>query len=302
MSRTKKVWLIVAACLCGGGVLIMASAFLFGGLFLGDMETGRYETNETVLSGEVREIAINTDTADVSFVLTEDSDYRVVCHEETHAKHSVQIAGGVLSVKIHNTRKWYDYINVSLESASITVYLPQSAYGALHVKTDTGNVEIPETFSFGALELSTDTGNIVCDAPVSGDVKLRSDTGNVRFGGTGAGTFTAQTSTGNVRVEGTKVSAGLTAKTSTGEITLDGVVAAGAMEITSSTGEVELSLCDASRLQIKTSTGEVEATLLSEKQVDADSSTGDVDVPRNGHGGACVIRTSTGDITVRFVS
>lgn len=302
MSRTKKIWLIVAACLCGGGVLIMASAFLFGGLFFGDMETGKYETNETVLSGEVREIVIDTDTADVSLVLTEDRDLRVVCHEETRAKHSVQVADGVLSVKICNTRKWYDYINVSFERASITVYLPQSAYGDLRVKTDTGRVEIPERFSFGTLEISTDTGDIVCDAPVSGDVKLHSDTGNVRFGGTDAGAFSVQTSTGNVRILGTKVSAGLTAKTSTGEITLDGVVAAEAIEITSSTGEVELSLCDASRLQIKTSTGEVEATLLSEKQVDADSSTGDVDVPRNGHGGACVIRTSTGDITVRFVS
>ena len=302
MSRTKKVWLIVAACLCGGGVLIMASAFLFGGLFFWDMETGKYETNEYVVSGEVREIAINTDTADVSLVLTEDTDYRVVCHEETHAKHSVQIADGVLSVRIHNARKWYDYINVSFESASITVYLPQSAYGALRVKTDTGRVEIPETFSLGTLEISTDTGDIVCDAPVAGDVKLQSDTGDVRFGGADAGAFSVQTSTGSVHVEGTKVSAGLAAKTSTGEIALDGVIAAGAMEITSSTGEVELSFCDASRLQIKTSTGEVEATLLSEKQVDADSSTGDVDVPRNGHGGACVIRTSTGDITVRFAS
>lgn len=299
MSRTKKIWLIVAACLCGCGGLMMASVFLFG-ISFADMETGKYVTNEYADLGEVRGIAIDTDTADVSFLPSEDGTCRVVCHEETRAKHSVQLTDGLLSVKIHSTRKWYDFINVSFESASVTVYLPAGIYETLSVKTDTGDVRVPDKFSFGELDISTDTGDIVCNGAVTGNVTLATDTGDVHLSATDAGALSVRTSTGNVRVDGTRVSAGLTAKTSTGEITLDGVIAEEAMEITSSTGNVRLSQCDASRLQIKTSTGEVEATLLSEKSVDADSSTGDVDVPRNGRGGACVIRTSTGDIRVRI--
>ena len=302
MKKATMVWLIVAASLVLAGLLTVTCGLAMAQWDFSLLSSTKLETNTHEITEVYQNISVATDTADVVFIPCEGEKTSVVCHESVKETHRVEVRDGTLFIELVDTRKWYDYINVSFESASITVYLPQSAYGALRVKTDTGRVEIPEKFSLGTLEISTDTGDIVCDAPVAGDVKLQSDTGDVRFGGADAGAFSVQTSTGSVHVEGTKVSAGLAAKTSTGEITLDGVIAAGAMEITSSTGEVELSFCDASRLQIKTSTGEVEATLLSEKQVDADSSTGDVDVPRNGHGGACVIRTSTGDITVRFAS
>ena len=302
VRRAKKIWLIVAAALTGAGLILFAVAFAAMQFQLSGLEMQGMETNVHTPTGEISKIFIQTDTADVTLAPSENGECSVVCREEERATHSVSITGGVLSVKVENGRRWYDYINLSFESPSVTVYLPAGTYEALSVKTHTGSVEIPQVYSFGSMELSTDTGDVRCDAAVMGLLKASSNTGNLQFGGAAAGELSLSASTGTVCVKDVQVPGTVKIKTSTGEITLDGVVSEGTMEITSSTGEVELSLCDASRLQIKTSTGEVEATLLNEKTVDADSSTGDVDVPRNGRGGACVIRTDTGDITVRFVS
>jgi len=71
-----------------------------------------------------------------------------------------------LKIEINDTRKWYDYIGFYFKMPRITISIPPKQYGTLNIRCSTGNIQIPEGFSFesaqqGSLTVETDTGNII---------------------------------------------------------------------------------------------------------------------------------------------
>lgn len=62
--------------------------------------------------------------------------------ERSNVKHEVLLNEGTLSVVVTDTRKWYEYIGIDFGKTKITVYIPAGDYGALSVKTDTGNIKL----------------------------------------------------------------------------------------------------------------------------------------------------------------
>lgn len=302
MSKSKKIWLIVAATLCAVGILTLGGAVLVMGAELSTMKNMRIETNEYFPEGEIENIRIETDTANISLEVSEDGKCRVVCHEETRAKHTVRVTDGILCIQVHNEKVWYDYINISFEQPSITVYLPEQMYTSLSVDTDTGDVQIPSVFFFDEFLASTDTGNISCKASVALRAEIETDTGDVSFEGARlTENIKLETDTGRIHLKDISCK-GLKVESATGDIKLERVIALEAINVKSSTGNVRLLQSDAAQLRIQTSTGDVSGTLLTEKQFHASSSTGNIDVPQWTDGGRCEIKTSTGNISVKVES
>ena len=321
MSTATKVWLIVAAS------LVLVGCLIFGGVMMtlhGDftkLSTSKYVTNEYTIEEDFKDISVLTDTADTVFVPYDGDKCTVVCREQENARHTVTVKDGVLSVELHDTRKWYHYIGINWSSPTVTVYLPKEAYGSLRIKSSTGDVEIPKDIKLDSIDVTATTGDVRCNASAEQDIRIKTSTGRIDVANVSADTIDLSVTTGRVSVSNAvcegdvsiSVSTGrasvsdvkcqnLTSTGDTGDILLTQVVASKTFSIERDTGDIKFDRCDADEMVIVTDTGDVTGTFLSDKVFIYKTDTGDVDLPRTQSGGRCEITTDTGDIRISIRS
>ena len=317
MRKATKIWLMTAALLVLIGCILFVGVMSTLGWDFAKLSTVKYETNTYEINEVFSEISINTDTADIIFVLSDDGKCKVECYEEENAKHSVTIEEDVLVVKINNQKSWYDYIGLHFGSPKITIYLPKTEYTALSISESTGDIEIPKDYSFGNVDISLSTGDVDFFATASRSIKIKTSTGNIRVENTSAGSLDLSASTGKVTVSGVTCKGTITLGVSTGKahltnvacesvisigstgnITLGNVIATEKISIERSTGDVKFIGSDAAEIYVETDTGDVTGSLLSNKVFITDTDTGRVDVPKTTTGGRCKIDTDTGDVEI----
>lgn len=297
MSKSTKKWLIAAAVLTVMGVMLWIGGANAMGFHFAGLSTRKFQTNTYELDGDFHSIAIDVETAEVRLLPSEDGRCRVECLEEERFTHTAGIHDGVLTVGTVDSRKWYDYIGISLQTPSVTVYLPKDAYIALSVTTQTGNIQVPDRYRFETVRITGTTANITCEAAVSERVELQTTTGKITLGGLDTQTVMLRATTGRIELRDVTCQQ-LTAQNSTGLICLKHVIAKESMRLANSTGGVRFDGCDGARITVETSTGSVKGTLLSEKIYMTDTATGRISVPKTASGGICAITTGTGNIEI----
>ena len=317
MRSAKKIWLIVAAALVVLGLLICTVVMSIFGWNFKKLSTAKYETNEHSVTDAFNNISIDTRTADIEFLPSDNDTCSVVCHEMVKAKHSVFVEDGTLKIKLNDERKWYDFLSIGFDSPKITVYMPAGEYGMLYINNRTGDINITGSFGFESIDILVSTGDVSCGASVAGCLSIETSTGNIRAENLYCGSAVLTATTGkinlsNLQIDGdlaVGVSTGNTvisslscnnfkSSGSTGNITLNSFIARGGMSVSRSTGNVQLNDCDASEIYITTDTGNVKGHLLSEKVFITNTDTGRVDVPKTVNGGRCEITTDTGNIEI----
>ena len=276
MSSVKKGWLIAAAVLVVGGLLMVGGAVYFCDLDFHQFNTLKYEMHSTDIDPEFEQIDIDTSVAAVSIELSPDGNCRLDCYEPSKMKHSAQVENGVL--KIREVQKWEGGFGIDMEEPTLTLYLPKDQYAALKLMVDTGDIRVPKIFTFDRVQIGSDTGDVDFQAGVTGQAQFKTDTGTVKAAGVSCGNFTAESDTG--------------------EILLENVIASGTLDVTSQTGDVRLKECDGAEIYITTDTGDVKGTILTEKVFLTETDTGEVNVPKSLTGGRCEITTQTGDIDI----
>lgn len=318
MRKTTKVWLITAASLVLIGCILFAGVMSVLKWDFMKLSTVKYETNTYEISEAFDGISMNTDTADIIFAFSDDGKCKVVCHEEEKANHSVSVEDGTLTIELIDDRSVYDfigYIGLNFGSPKIRVYLPKAEYTSFLIHEDTGDVEIPEDFTFKDVDISLSTGDVDFGASASEMIKIKTSTGDICVENIFAGSLELSVSTGKVTALGVNckgdvtvgVSTGkayltdiacknLISSGSTGDISLDNVIAAEKFSIKRSTGDVSFDSSDAAEIFVATDTGDVTGTLLSEKSFFTQTDTGKIEVPKTFAGGKCEIKTDTGDI------
>lgn len=318
MRKSTIIWLVIAACL-----IVIGSALFVGAMSANDwnfalLGTDKFETNTHPIDQEFTDLSIHTDTAHVYFALSDDATCKVVCYEQENVRHDVSIQDGTLTVTVDDQRLWYQHIGIHFTAPQITVYLPQSQYGNLSIKSDTGHVELPKDLTFESIHISESTGSVTCHASSPGPVKIKTSTGAIRIQGISAQNLELTASTGVISVSDVtcagetkiKVSTGLvkltnmtctalTSTGSTGSITLTSVIASEKFSIETDTGSVKFDSCDAAEIYVQTDTGSVTGTLLSDKVFFTETDTGSVSVPKTTSGGRCEVTTDTGDIKLK---
>jgi len=318
MRTGTKVWLITAAS------LVLIGGILFAGLMtaikwdFAALSTVQYETNTYEIREGFDEIFVNTDTADIAFLLSDDGKCRVTCYEEENAKHSVTVEAGTLTVEWIDKRSANDitgYIGINIGSPKITVYLPKAEYTGLLIRGETGDAAIPGDFLFQDVTVLLSTGDVEFHASASGMITIETGTGVIRAEDFSAGSLDLSVSTGRMIVSGVTCAGDITASVSTGKtdltdirckniisrgstgtLALNGVVAEGKISVERSTGDVKFDGSDAVELFVKTNTGDVTGSLLTNKVFIVQTDTGDIDLPKTLDGGKCEIITNTGDI------
>lgn len=316
MSKRTAVWLMIAA------VLVLAGCILFAGVMtelkwdFKSLSTVQFETKTHTVTDAFDAVSVTADTADITFAPAADDTVSVVCRETSSMRHSVSVENNTLTIKLEDTRKWYEHIGIQFGSSAITVYLPEGSYGALTITGSTGDVYVPIDFTFASMDVRVSTGDVSSFASTLGSKNIRTTTGDILLKGLDAGSLALSATTGEISVKnvGTgeltvSVSTGdvamsgircnhLTATGSTGDVFLRDVLATQTFSIRRSTGDVTFEDCDAASLTVTTDTGDIKGTLLTAKVFVTHTDTGRVDVPKTAVGGKCELTTDTGDVNI----
>lgn len=322
MKKSTLISLIVAGALIMLGVCLFAYAMTTVGWDFSAFSGSEFVSDTHEITEPFAGICIDSDTADITFVLSNDGTCRVECRDMEYIEYRVEVQNGTLCIEGIDTRAWYEHISIgTFESPSITVYLPENAYGMLTVRESTGDIEIPDGFTFESLELELSTGDVTVGASVKNTAKITTDTGDITVQNASVGALELTVSTGKIEVSGVDCAGNVTmhgttgkafltdltcksliTKGSTGDILLDNVIAADTLGIDRSTGDVSFDSCDAANITVTTDTGDVRGTLCSGKVFACKTDTGRIDLPDSTTGGVCSITTDTGDISISIVS
>lgn len=318
MKMKTKIWLVIAASFLLMGGITFCSVIAMLNWDFTKLSTSNYQTNTYQIGEAFDGISINTDTAHIIFVISDDGKCKVECYEEEKAKHSVAVEEETLVISMIDNKSWYDYIGINFDSPKIIVYLPKTQCTSLIINQSTGKIEIPKDFKFKDVEISSSTADIDFFACVSSLIRIKTSTGDISVEDISADLLDISVSTGKVTVSGVNcegdvkinVSTGksnitnikcknLISNGNTGDIYLKNVNAVERFTIERSTGDVKFDNSDAAEISVKTETGDVRGTLLSDKVFIVQTDTGSVDIPKTVNGGRCEITTDTGDISIR---
>lgn len=301
MKKKMKVWLIIAAILCGVGLLTFSITFAAVGFDYRLMDTIDAVDSAYVINDAFDSILINVESADVRFEESADGSVKVLIHEKENEPHSVSVHNGKLMIFVNECAWYEDILSYYFGSESITILLPRESGVSLKAETDTGDVTLADTLLFGDVAIETDTGDVTVASEVSGLLSLTSDTGDVVLRNTMLSSAYIETDTGDIEISSVRFSGALGIETDTGDVDLNRSIVAGDVAIETDTGDVDFSRIDAANLYVVTDTGDVEGSLLSEKIFIIKTDTGDKKVPHTTQGGICKITTDTGDIEITLV-
>ena len=317
MSKKTKIWLIVAVLLVVIGGIAWCGIMNVFHWDISNLSTVKYQTNTYHFSESYKNISITTDTADIVFLPSDNTSTFVTCYEAENMTHTVTIQDGTLKIELNDTRKWFALIGFSFSKPKITVSMPQGEYTDLAIKSSTGDVKIPNNFTFATMDMQGSTGNVINHASASGSVQIKRSTGDIQVENITASSLDLWVSTGKITVSNTKISDNINLRVSTGktdltnvqckkltttgdtgDIALEKVIATENLTIKRTTGDVTFEHCDAGEISVITDTGKVCGSLLSDKLFITETDTGRVNVPNTTSGEKCEIKTDTGDIKI----
>ena len=241
MKKKTIVWLLI------GAFLVLLGCAVFGGVMMAlkwnfaNLSTAKYETNSYDFSEKVENISVVTDTADVIFVPSSDSELHVVCYETENLRHIVTKKDGALVVELSDTRKWYEYIGINFASPKITVALPASEYGEIEIKVSTGIVKL-DGVKCEKLTSKGSTGDIFMKDVIVGErIFVERDTGDINFDACDAREIFAKTSTGDIK--GSLLTDKMfVAGTDTGKISVPKNGDGGRCKLTTDTGNIKIEI------------------------------------------------------------
>ena len=320
MNMKLKKLIPAALILLVVGALIMVAAMFSMKFDFRRLTTRKTVTNTYTPAGDFDDILIGVDTADVIFLPSEDGKLKVVCVAEEGCQHIVSTLSGKLTVQEVDTQEWYEKMGVGSGDTSVTVYLPKKEYGALTLRTSTGDVSVPASFRFGSILMTASTADIDIRASVEGSISIQTSTGGITLEGLRAGSLDLTASTGHIRVSDSVVEGGVKVETSTGKVgftdlncaqaqvkTTTGdvdftrVLVSESLRAETDTGDVRFDRSDAPEISVKTDTGDVTGTFLTPKIFEYDTDTGRVKLPRSEPGGRCELKSETGDFELEIV-
>lgn len=317
MNKKTIIWLIIAVSLITIGSAIFTGVMMLNNWNFGLLSTRQYETNEHKITDTFSNINIEATVADVQLIPSQNNDCRIICSEYENQNHSVSVVNSTLTIREVDKSKWYEHIGFHFNVPRIDVYLPQKVYDSLRIVETTGNVKIPNDFTFCNMDVSLTTGKMQSFASCSEAFTIKTTTGDISIADSSINALSISVKTGKVDIQSVVCSKDITANIttgkimisdttaqnldstgSTGNIALNNVIVQEEITIKRSTGSIAMDSCDAGSLYIRTDTGDIKGSLLSDKVFIASTDTGSIKIPQTTSGGKCELITDTGNINI----
>lgn len=287
-----KILLVVLLCFSGIFILIMS----LNNWDFNKVINNSYIETEEVIDGEFDNININLDALDLTFVKSNNEENKVnlIAHEKV--KSEINVESNTLYINVKDEREWFDRIGIFNEMEMI-IYLNESTYDELIIIGSTGDIEIPNDFSFLNSNIELTTGDIDFSSNVN-NLNIELTTGDVDISSLSClEDINITLTTGELELDNVTCR-NFISKGSTGKIELNNLIASGKISIEMTTGDIEFNRCDASEIFVKTTTGDVKGSLMSNKLFITHTTTGNVKVPSGSEGGKCEIYCTTGNINI----
>ena len=312
-----KKWFTIAGLLIilGGSIFTMSACK--GGWSMG----GKHEEKTVNVTDNFSGIDIITNTADISFLPSDDGSCKIVSKDIKKIKYTANIEDGILKIKAEDTRKWFERL-FNMRSSALTVYLPLGEYTSLSIDESTGNITIPEGYKFGNVDIKLSTGNIDLKNIICGDFSLKLSTGDTCINGitcksftstgstgditvnniTATGNTSISRSTGNININTANLGGNLSTETDTGNNNAKNVTCLGNFELEVSTGTSELSNITCANFSSEGDTGNlIMNNVIATGKFSIERDTGDVKF--NGCDAAEIyVETDTGNVTGTLLS
>ena len=278
----KSVWIsmIVATACIIVGLACAAVGYAMGGH---NFMKPNIESKEYTVAEDFRDIRVDTISADVTFVPSEDGACRVVTKDDGRMNYTVVVVDSTLTISAERKSPWYKKpfsLFGGAGGARVTIYLPATEYQSLTVKTTTGGIEVN-----GRLN-------------ILGNVSLTATTGDIEWQGSAERLF-AKATTGEISLENVTVAETITVETTTGGINLTRVIG-GSLDIHATTGDIELvDSAITGQITAEVSTGEMTLTRVTCDGLDTQTTSGRIeltDTVAEGH-----IRAKTNSGAIRLV-
>ena len=255
MSRKSKLYFTLSGLLIVLGSLIFVLTACSANWSFKEIISERYETSTYEIDREFEKISIVSDTADITFIPSEDGESKIVAFEHKREKHAITVENGTLKVNIVNEKKWFDYVG-GFGGPSLKIYIPEGEYKSLLINESTGDISLPGNYKFETVDMTLSTGDISCYAFASKTLKIHLSTGDIKLGKLTAGVIDLKISTGKTTIEDVTCES-LKSIGDTGDAYLYKISATNNVYIERSTGNVEVKNAKADKISIKTSTGDV---------------------------------------------
>lgn len=274
MSRAKKA-VIIAAIMIGIGVVTSITALAVNGfrwpnvrIDLKNMKSAslEYVKKTKNIDEEFKSVDVQgAPDMDVEIKKSDSGKSYVEYYECDGLTDHIEVAGDVLKITADDDRHIFVDFTFGMDMSKwprITVYLADTQYDDIQVKTSSGDVSMQYYLGVKNLDI--------------------------------------ETSSGDVDVNGVNADS-IYVMTSSGDMSLDSVSAKN-IELSASSGDIVLRKSDAEQYDVSAKSGDVRIEVSADEKYryETTTSSGDVNVPDSADGAdrVCSVRTSSGDIDV----
>lgn len=305
MKKGKKITLIVAGCMVLAGLIIAAVGlaavqFDVSRFCTVNSEMVHYENYETVhyeIEEGFHHISIAGAGSDVHLYPSEYDTCRVVCTETKGITFDVGVKDDTLYIQRQGSSAWQLQFGVFLGETGISVYLPEDAYEALTIHTSSGNITVPEDFSFTSVDARSASGEITLLPSVNGEQSVSSQSGNIHVKNTAPESLTIQSSSGEITLEKVNVRTELQVKSTSGDIAFTDVKGQ-AVTVSASSGESTLSKVTADgSMGLKTTSGDMKLRNIDAEALSIQSVSGEADIENGDVKSELQVKSTSGDMT-----
>lgn len=255
MTKKTKAWLIVAITLILIGAILFVGVMTMFGWNFRRLSTVEYVTKSYEITEDFKNIFIDTVTADIEFLPSENEKTIVECYELIKTYHSVRVVDDSLEIKLQDRAKnWF--IGINFDTPKITVYIPKGEYAALTVEATTGDIKIPDAFQFNNIDVSITTGDVKCSASANENVKIKTTTGDIDLKNVIASKIAISATTGDISLYQCDADE-LYLKATTGDIT-GSLLSDKVFVAKSTTGDIDVpQSTTGGKCEIKVTTGDI---------------------------------------------
>lgn len=263
-------------------------------------------TKEYVLEDSFNKIDIDIVTADITFKPAEDDKTKVVSVEKEKIHHTAAVSNDALVIREQDDRKFYEKWFGFMGKMKITVYLPETTYSELKIKSVTGDILAEDSFTFDKQNIHTTTGNVNFKNVSGSSADFHITTGSIILNNYNlTNGLEADTTTGDFKFDDVTCNYAKLHTTS-GDYKLNDFIVNGDfnadrpnLDISGTSSDIDFKNCDAHNIKIKNTTGHIKGNFLTKKSFDIEQTTGDclVDNDRTAED-KCYVKTTTGDIDI----
>ena len=311
MSKVTKVILITAGALILVGLIVSAIGIVIlrNSVKKNDKKVV-YEHKEEVITEDFTDLNLSEISETIEIKPSEDGQVRIDYYDAEKYIHKIEVKNNTLELYVktyEDNAPWWERFSFHFDIEGLvtageehptTIYLPEDSYGSLTISTVSGEVIVPENYSFEGMSVSTTSGDVVAECIATGTVSFDTTSGNIAAANINATSLDASSTSGELSFTDTKVSGGVNINSVSGTVTLKDVKSDD-LEVNTVSGEIYLTALDTETASLTTTSGDISGTIAGDHEYEVDTTSGDIDLPSSIKGESLIeIDTVSGDVSL----